>query len=54
MPTRPGSEPGSERMRKTGWRRVIALAFGHDPRRSCDWPVCVWTWYGVRIPRSKR
>ena len=29
MPTRPGSEPGSERMRKTGWRLVRALAFGH-------------------------
>ena len=31
MPTRPGSEPGSERMRKTGWRLVRALAFGHAP-----------------------
>lgn len=29
MLTRPGSEPGPERVRKTGWRLVAARAFGH-------------------------
>lgn len=38
-----------------GWRPQGALAFGPaPPRRSFDWPVWVWIWYCVGIPRSKR
>lgn len=39
-----GSPPAGARGSPGIWPR--------DPR--CDWPVCVWTWYCVRILRSKR
>lgn len=48
------------------WRLVSLFWLGSPPAGArgssgiwppdlrCDWPVCVWTWYCVRILRSKR